>query len=128
MAGKSIVSVMAFVGLPASEQARLFVDINAEQRKVKQSDRYRPVLKTTTRRTAEGVEIRIKDNGIGIPPSVMQKIFNPFFTTTSGGTGLGLPAVRRIARAHGGRVEAVSTVGKGSTFRIHLPVESSGPI
>jgi PAS domain S-box-containing protein len=67
--------------------------------------------------------IEVSDTGRGIDEENLNRIFNPFFTTTKGGTGLGLPAVRRIARAHGGRVEATSTVGEGSTFRIHLPVD-----
>ena len=66
--------------------------------------------------------IEVSDNGRGIKEEDLTRIFNPFFTTRSGGTGLGLPAVRRIARAHGGRVEVTSTPGKGSTFKIHLPV------
>jgi two-component system sensor histidine kinase HydH len=69
--------------------------------------------------------IEISDNGRGINPEDLTRIFNPFFTTTSGGTGLGLPAVRRIARAHGGRVEVTSTPGIGSTFTIHLPIRPS---
>jgi two-component system NtrC family sensor kinase len=68
--------------------------------------------------------IEVSDNGRGISEENLSRIFNPFFTTTDGGTGLGLPAVRRIARAHGGRIEVRSTGGKGSTFTIHLPVNS----
>jgi PAS domain S-box-containing protein len=66
--------------------------------------------------------IEVADTGRGIAEEDLSRIFNPFFTTTKGGTGLGLPAVRRIARAHGGRVEAASTVGEGSTFSLYLPV------
>jgi PAS domain S-box-containing protein len=66
--------------------------------------------------------IEVADTGRGISEENLGRIFNPFFTTTKGGTGLGLPAVRRIARAHGGRVEAISEIGQGSTFRIHLPL------
>jgi PAS domain S-box-containing protein len=68
--------------------------------------------------------IEVSDNGRGISEDNLSRIFNPFFTTTDGGTGLGLPAVRRIARAHGGRIEVTSTLSKGSTFTIHLPVGS----
>jgi PAS domain S-box-containing protein len=75
-----------------------------------------------TEDTGDEVVIQVSDTGHGISDEDLNRIFNPFFTTTKGGTGLGLPAVRRIARAHGGRVEAASTVGEGSTFRIHLPV------
>ena len=78
--------------------------------------------------SGEEAIIEVADDGRGISEENLSRIFNPFFTTTSGGTGLGLPAVRRIARAHGGRVEAVSTIGQGSTFRIHLPLDGSGPI
>jgi len=66
--------------------------------------------------------IEVSDNGRGISESDLARIFNPFFTTTAGGTGLGLPAVRRIARSHGGRVEVKSSVGSGSTFTLHLPL------
>ena len=71
----------------------------------------------------EDAVIEVSDNGRGINEEDLAVIFHPFFTTTKGGTGLGLPAVRRIARAHGGRVEAKSTVGEGSTFTIYLPLE-----
>ncbi len=72
--------------------------------------------------TAEEAVIEVSDNGRGISEEDLARIFHPFFTTTNGGTGLGLPAVRRIARAHGGRVEVKSTLGEGSTFAIHLPL------
>ena len=65
--------------------------------------------------------IEVSDNGRGISEEDLTRIFNPFFTTRPGGTGLGLPAVRRIVRAHGGRVEVRSAPGEGSTFTIHLP-------
>ena len=68
------------------------------------------------------VIVEVSDNGRGIGEQDLTRIFNPFFTTRLGGTGLGLPAVRRIARAHGGRVDVSSTQGKGSTFTIRLPV------
>ncbi len=68
--------------------------------------------------------IEISDNGRGISEEDLTRIFNPFFTTRPGGTGLGLPAVRRIARAHGGRVEVQSALGRGSTFALYLPVTS----
>ena len=69
--------------------------------------------------------VRVSDNGRGISEHDLVKVFNPFFTTRAGGTGLGLPAVRRIVRAHGGRVEVQSTLGQGATFTIHLPANSN---
>jgi PAS domain S-box-containing protein len=67
------------------------------------------------------VIIEVEDNGRGIPKEDLSRIFSPFFSTNPNGAGLGLPAVRRVARAHGGRVEAASTPGRGSTFTIRLP-------
>jgi len=66
--------------------------------------------------------IDVSDNGRGISEEDLTRIFNPFFTTRPTGTGLGLPAVRRIVRAHGGRVEVQSSPGAGSTFTIYLPI------
>jgi PAS domain S-box-containing protein len=72
--------------------------------------------------------IKVKDSGRGISAEDITRIFNPFFTTSKGGTGLGLPAVRRIVRAHGGRVEAQSEPGQGATFTIHLPTSNEGSL
>jgi len=70
----------------------------------------------------EDAVIEVSDNGRGISEEDQARIFNPFFTTRSEGTGLGLPAVRRIARAHGGTVGVQSKLGQGSTFKIRLPL------
>jgi signal transduction histidine kinase len=69
------------------------------------------------------VVIEVEDNGRGIPEEDLSRIFSPFFGTNPNGAGLGLPAVRRVARAHGGRVEVTSTPGRGSNFTIRLPRE-----
>jgi PAS domain S-box-containing protein len=66
--------------------------------------------------------VEVSDDGRGISEEDLTRIFNPFFTTRPGGTGLGLPAVRRIARAHGGQAEVRSDLDKGSTFTLHLPM------
>jgi signal transduction histidine kinase len=71
----------------------------------------------------EEAVIEVSDNGSGISEEDLGRIFHPFFTTTKGGTGLGLPAVRRIVRAHGGRVEVKSSLGTGSTFELYLPID-----
>jgi PAS domain S-box-containing protein len=71
----------------------------------------------------DGAIVEVSDNGRGISEADVARIFDPFFTTRPGGTGLGLPAVRRIARAHGGGVDVKSSSGKGSTFTLHLPVD-----
>jgi two-component system nitrogen regulation sensor histidine kinase GlnL len=64
----------------------------------------------------------VTDRGSGVPPEVQRHLFNPFFTTKDGGTGLGLPISVRIVEEHGGTIEVVSRVGEGSTFRVLLPL------
>ncbi|NIQ00690.1 MAG: GHKL domain-containing protein, partial [Nitrospinaceae bacterium] len=70
------------------------------------------------------IEIRIQDSGPGIPKEFLPKIFDPFFTskTQGKGTGLGLNIVHRLVQKYGGRVDAHSEIGKGTTFVISLPV------
>ncbi len=71
------------------------------------------------------VVIEVKDNGRGIAEVDLAKIFSLFFSTNPNGAGLGLPAVKRVARAHGGRVDVASTPGQGSIFTIRLPRDTS---
>jgi signal transduction histidine kinase len=66
--------------------------------------------------------IRVKDNGIGIPESVQAKLFQPFFTTKDIGTGLGLSIAAGIVEAHGGLISFTSREGAGSTFTMSLPI------
>ncbi|WP_332912186.1 sensor histidine kinase [Algoriphagus boritolerans] len=76
-----------------------------------------------TESSSEGIIISVQDNGSGIPESIREKIFQPFFTTkpAGSGTGLGLSMSYDIVKAHGGELKVDSEVGKGTTFRIHLP-------
>jgi len=79
---------------------------------------------TVRLRQAEGeVEITVSDNGVGIPPEVLPRIFEPFFSTkqTESGAGLGLAVVYGIVQRHGGHVDVESEPGQGTTFRLHLP-------
>jgi two-component system sensor histidine kinase AtoS len=71
----------------------------------------------------EKVLVSISDNGCGIPREYMEgELFTLFSTTKSDGFGIGLYQAKRIVESHGGRIEAESEVGRGSTFRIRLPV------
>lgn len=74
-----------------------------------------------TRAEGSRVVLQVTDTGGGIPPEVMPRIFEAFYSTRSGGSGLGLPTARRIVEAHGGTMTVASAVGKGSRFTISLP-------
>ena len=84
---------------------------------------YVPTLWISTQRTPDQVEVRIRDNGKGIPPDVVDKIFNPFFTTkpTDQGTGLGLALSNDIVREHGGAIKVHSEPGEFTEMTIELP-------
>jgi len=75
-----------------------------------------------TRRKDQEVEIRVTDTGPGIEPRRLEKIWQPFFTTKEGGTGLGLPTTRRIIEELGGDISVFSELGRGTRFTISLPV------
>jgi signal transduction histidine kinase len=73
------------------------------------------------------VSIAITDNGCGIPKEVIDRVFDPFFTTRppGQGTGLGLSTCYDVVKKHGGTIDVASVVGKGTRFTIHLPVGSA---
>lgn len=73
------------------------------------------------------IRIRFEDEGPGIPPEVMERLFIPFYTTKQTGTGLGLAICQRIVESLGGTIEVASRVGRGATFTVFLPV-SEAPI
>ena len=75
----------------------------------------------------EGVGFSVEDTGGGIPPDQLNRIFEPFYTTKKKGSGLGLLIVQRIVSDHGGRIELESHVGKGTQFRIWLPLHERPP-
>ena len=83
---------------------------------------YEPAISVSTNKIENGVEIRVKDNGNGIPQKVLDKIFQPFFTTkpTGQGTGLGLSLSYDIVKAHGGEIKVETKQGEGSEFILNL--------
>lgn len=84
-------------------------------------------LTLATGATPDDIWVSVSDTGSGIPVEQQKLIFEPFYTTKTKGTGLGLMIVERIMRDHGGRIELVSQVGQGSTFRLWLPLPNRGP-
>ena len=97
----------------------------ATRRKVESDDAsFEPCLSAVTRDLGEVVEIRIRDNGAGIPAEVREKMFDPFFTTKPAGegTGLGLPMTHDIVvKQHGGRIDVVTEPGEFTEFTVRLP-------
>ena len=85
---------------------------------------YEPAVSVCTKKLDGKVEIRVIDNGNGIPQNIVDKIFQPFFTTkpTGQGTGLGLSLSYDIIKAHGGELKVETIQGKGSEFVIQLPM------
>jgi PAS domain S-box-containing protein len=97
----------------------------AANKRSRESDgTYRPALKVTTREFGESVEVRVRDNGVGVPPENRDKLFQPFFTTkpTGEGTGLGLSiSYDIITQQHGGTITVDSEVGDFTEFTVRLP-------
>jgi two-component system, NtrC family, sensor kinase len=79
-----------------------------------------------TRRAGDAVEIIVSDDGPGIAGEVVPKLFDPFFSTKEGGTGLGLALTRQIVREHGGEIRVESLPGRGASFVVSLPLAPAG--
>jgi two-component system, NtrC family, sensor kinase len=95
----------------------------AQKKKLVQKE-YEPLVELTTGRTEKEVLIRVRDNGMGIPQAVLDKIYQPFFTTkpTGAGTGLGLSmSYDIITKGHGGTLRATTKEGEFAEFEILLP-------
>jgi len=84
-------------------------------------------LTLQTGENSDAVWVSVADTGGGIPQEQLNRIFEPFYTTKKRGSGLGLMIVQRIVRAHNGRIELESNVGKGTLFRIWLPLHERKP-
>ena len=85
---------------------------------------YEPTVTVGTKKIKDKIEIKVRDNGNGIPQKILDKIFQPFFTTkpTGQGTGLGLSLAYDIVKAHGGEIKVETNEGEGSQFIIQLSV------
>src|SRR5690606_12044920 len=85
--------------------------------------RHRSVITIETRGDPDGVEVKIEDNGLRIPPEVLPRIWDPFFTTkdVGEGTGLGLSIVHELVERHGGTIEVETRIGEGTSFTVKLP-------
>ena len=118
------------VNLVAQDIGRVLLNLfnNAfyavNERKQQADAHYQPLIELSTKKTGGKIYISIRDNGNGIPKKVMDKIFQPFFTTkpTGQGTGLGLSLSFDIIKAHGGEWQVQGHEGEGAEFRILIPV------
>ncbi|MFC5404520.1 ATP-binding protein [Cohnella soli] len=78
------------------------------------------VLKIETRNTQDMIQLRIEDEGVGIAPEKLEKLFEPFYTTKTNGTGLGLALCLSIVERHNGKIKVESTLGVGTVFHVHF--------
>jgi two-component system, NtrC family, sensor kinase len=99
-----------------------FYAVNAKAKQ--QPANYEPSVTVTTKKINNKIEIFISDNGNGIPLNIINKIFQPFFTTKPAGqgTGLGLSLSYDIIKAHNGEINTETKEGEGTTFIIELPI------
>jgi signal transduction histidine kinase len=98
------------------------------EKKMLQPEGYTPIVSVSTKKFGDQVEIKIRDNGMGIPPKVLDKIFQPFFTTkpTGEGTGLGLSlSYDIITKGHGGTLEVETREGQYTAFIIRIPISDN---
>ena len=95
------------------------------EKKKREAANYEPTVSINTTQSAKNILISVRDNGNGIPKNILDKIFQPFFTTkpTGQGTGLGLSLSYDIVKAHGGELKVETKEGEGSKFIIQIPVE-----
>jgi len=100
-----------------------FYAVNEKQKP--EGDKFEPCVSVWTKKLNDRIEIIVKDNGDGIPQSIIDKIFQPFFTTkpTGQGTGLGLSLAYDIAKAHGGEIKVESKENEFTRFIFQLPIE-----
>jgi signal transduction histidine kinase len=115
---------MAFSPIDPTQIQQVLVNLikNAMQAMTKSG-----TLTIQTGESSDGVWVSVSDTGGGIAQEQINRIFEPFYTTKKKGTGLGLMIVQRIVRAHEGRIELESHLGRGTTFRIWLPLYERKP-
>jgi signal transduction histidine kinase len=80
-------------------------------------------LTIKSKKTRDKVEISFTDTGAGVPKETLERLFIPLFTTKARGMGFGLAICKRIIEAHDGKISVESTLGKGTTFTIIIPIE-----
>jgi len=97
---------------------------SVKEKKTQANGVFEPTVSVTTKQSGDIIEIKVRDNGTGIPQKVLEKIYLPFFTTkpTGQGTGLGLSLSYDIIKSHGGEMKVDTKEGEYAEFIIQLPV------
>lgn len=121
--GRVLLNLINNAFYAAQAKASAFAKAMADD-STKAADKYEPVVSVSTKKSGDEIEILVADNGNGIPRKILDKIFQPFFTTkpTGEGTGLGLSLAYDIVKAHSGKIRVETVEGEGTTFIISLPV------
>ena len=125
--GRVILNLITNAFYAVNEKAKAIPSVLAQQSvgmDIKPSAVFEPTVSVSTKKEGNKVFISVKDNGNGIPQKILDKIFQPFFTTkpTGQGTGLGLSLSYDIVKAHGGEIKAETIEGEGSEFIVELPL------
>lgn len=122
--------VVVSVDAPLVKQALLNLMLNAVQAMASSASPQRELILRVDVDDADAAEpaahIRVIDTGPGMDPATRESVFQPYFTTKAGGTGLGLPTARRIVEEHAGRIELHSEPGRGTEFTLSFPLAASG--
>ncbi len=114
----------ALVRVDEAQLGQLFINLVQNALTAAEEAGRRPRIGLRARLAAGCVVFEVSDNGNGIPAEIRDRIFDLFYSSRKGGTGLGLAIVRRIAVAHGARLEVDSTAGEGTTVRLTLPADN----
>jgi len=120
--GRVVLNLINNAFYAVNERANLPTGQAGNQQLTTTNQPYEPTVTVSSKKLSDKIEIRVQDNGSGIPDSIKEKIFQPFFTTkpTGQGTGLGLSLSYDIVKAHGGELKVETKVGEGSIFIIQI--------
>ena len=122
--GRVMLNLITNAFYACTERSRSAVDEKKKQCQSEHIEDYEPTVTISTKKINDKVEIKVADNGNGIPQNIIDKIFQPFFSTKPAGqgTGLGLSLSYDIVKAHGGELKVNTTEGEGSEFIIQLNI------
>ena len=110
------------------QKVMLNLIVNAIEAMSATSEGPRALLVSTAADSCEGVSIAVSDSGPGLPADAINRVFDPFYTTKTGGLGISLSICRSIIDAYGGRLSAKPNVPRGAVFQVSLPAHANNPL